>query len=431
MTDAAAAVTEAHRRDWAGLVGATVRLVGHLDLAEECVQDAYVAALRVWSRDGVPDNPAAWLMTASRNRALDRLRHDRVHERTFALLTEPSHAGTDPVGDDRLELVFLCAHPALSMEARVALTLRLVCGLSTAEIAAAFLVTESTMAARLTRAKKKIAAARIPFRVPPPEEWAPRLDGVMTVVHLVFTTGHTAPGGRDLTRPDLVRMALELASLLHELMPREREVLGLLALVMLTDARRRARTDAHGRLVLLEDQDRSQWDGAAIDRGRALVLRALTGGRPAPPGRFALQAAIAAVHAEAGCWAETDWPQIVDLYGVLMRTWPSPVVALNRAVAHAMVVGPEAALVELDTLSTDSRLVDYPYLPAARADLLRRVGRVAEARAAYREAATLVSNEAEREYLLGRCSDLDGADLSRADLERDALERAARNGRVD
>jgi RNA polymerase sigma-70 factor (ECF subfamily) len=278
----------------------------------------------------------------------------------------------------------------------VALTLRLVCGLTTAEIAQAFLVSEPTMAARVTRAKKKISAARIAYRVPGEAELPDRLDAVLTVVHLLFTTGHTAPGGPRLVRADLVDRAIGLARMLRELMPDEREVRGLLALLLLTDARRATRTDAAGRLLLLEDQDRAQWDRAAIEEGISLVPGALRGGCP---GRFALQAAIAALHAEAPSYATTDWPQVLALYGELLRAWPSPVVALNRAVALAEVDGPEAALAELDELSQDGRLAGYHYLPAAQAALLRRLGRRAEAADAYRAALELASNEAERDFL--------------------------------
>jgi RNA polymerase sigma-70 factor (ECF subfamily) len=285
----------------------------------------------------------------------------------------------------------------------VALTLRLVCGVTTAEIAQAFLVSEPTMAARVTRAKKKISAARIAYRVPGEAELPDRLDAVLTVVHLLFTTGHTAPAGPRLVRADLVDRAIGLARMLRELMPDEREVRGLLALLLLTDARRATRTDAAGRLLLLEDQDRAQWDRAAIEEGISLVPGALRGGCP---GRFALQAAIAALHAEAPSYATTDWPQVLALYGELLRVWPSPVVALNRAVALAEVDGPEAALAELDELGRDGRLAGYHYLPAARGALLRRLGRRAEAADAYRAALELATNEAERDFLARRLAAL-------------------------
>jgi RNA polymerase sigma-70 factor, ECF subfamily len=397
------------------VLAATARVARDIDLAEECVQDAYVAALDAWSRNGVPRSPGAWLTTAARNRALDALRRQQTLRAKLPLLIEPDPepgglAGAPPgdrgagqeddvIPDDRLRLVFTCCHPALAREAQVALTLRLVCGLTTAEIAQAFLVSEPTMAARVTRAKKKISAARIAYRVPGEAELPDRLDAVLTVVHLLFTTGHTAPAGPRLVRADLVDRAIGLARMLRELMPDEREVRGLLALLLLTDARRATRTDAAGRLLLLEDQDRAQWDRDAIEEGISLVPGSLRGGCP---GRFALQAAIAALHAEAPSYATTDWPQVLALYGELLRAWPSPVVALNRAVALAEVDGPEAALAELDELGRDGRLAGYHYLPAARAALLRRLGRRAEAADAYRTALELATNEAERDFLSRR-----------------------------
>jgi len=417
--DPRAAVADAHRREWAFVLAATARVARDIDLAEECVQDAYVAALDAWSRNGVPRSPGAWLTTAARNRALDALRRQQTLRAKLPLLIEPAPepgglAGPPPgdrgagqeddvIPDDRLRLVFTCCHPALAREAQVALTLRLVCGVTTAEIAQAFLVSEPTMAARVTRAKKKISAARIAYRVPGEAELPDRLDAVLTVVHLLFTTGHTAPAGPQLVRADLVDRAIGLARMLRELMPDEREVRGLLALLLLTDARRATRTDAAGRLLLLEDQDRAQWDRAAIEEGISLVPGALRGGCP---GRFALQAAIAALHAEAPSYATTDWPQVLALYGELLRAWPSPVVALNRIVALAEVDGPEAALAELDELGRDGRLASYHYLPAARAALLRRLGRRAEAADAYRAALELASNEAERDFLARRLAAL-------------------------
>jgi RNA polymerase sigma-70 factor (ECF subfamily) len=312
---------------------------------------------------------------------------------------------TDVIPDDRLRLVFTCCHPALAREAQVALTLRLVCGLTTSEIAQAFLVSETTMAARVTRAKKKISAARIAYRVPDVHELPDRLDAVLTVVHLLYTTGHTAPSGDRLVRADLVRRAIDLTRMLRVLMPDEREVRGLLALLLLTDARRDTRTDARGRLLLLEEQDRSRWDRAAIDEGRALVVEALRGGRP---GRFALQAAIAALHAEARSYAETDWPQVLQLYDRLVRAWQSPVVELNRAVAVAMVRGPQAALVEVERLERDGRLAGYRYLPSTKGYLLHQLGRDAEAAVAYRAALELSDNEAERAFLARRARELGG-----------------------
>jgi RNA polymerase sigma-70 factor (ECF subfamily) len=412
------AIADAHRREWAFVLAATARVAGDLDLAEECVQDAYAAALAAWTRQGVPRNPAAWLTTAARRRAIDALRRDRVLRAKLPLLVEPNPplatsappaAGAgeedEAIPDDRLRLIFTCCHPALAREAQVALTLRLVCGLTTVEIAQAFLVSETTMAARVTRAKKKISAARIPYRVPEEAELPDRLDAVLTVVHLLYTTGHTAPAGPGLVRADLVERAIGLARMLHALMPDEREASGLLALILLTDARRATRADAAGRMLLLEEQDRSCWDRAAIAEGAALVAEALHGGRP---GRFVLQAAIAALHAEAPSYAETDWPQIAALYDVLLRAWSSPVVALNRAVAVAMARGPAAGLAEIGALEADGRLAGYRYLPAAKADLLRRLGNRAGAAQAYREALALSDNDAESAFLTGRLTEVTG-----------------------
>ncbi len=403
-TAAERAVADAHRREWAFVLAATARVTRDLDLAEECVQDAYLAALDAWARDGVPRNPGAWLTTTAKRKALDALRREKALRSKLPLLVEPEGTEVDDhdgaaVPDDRLRLIFTCCHPALAREAQVALTLRLVCGVSTGDIARAFLVSEATMAARVTRAKKKISAARIAYRVPRSSELPDRLDAVLTVIHLLYTTGHTAPSGDRLVRGDLVERALDLARMLHALMPDEREVRGLLALLLVTDARRATRTDARGRLLLLEDQDRSAWDRAAIEEGHQLVVDALRGGNP---GRFALQAAISALHAVAPSYDETDWPQVLTLYDELLRVWPSPVVALNRAVAVGMVRGPGVALAEVEALERDSRLAGYRYLPATKADLLRRLGRHAEAAAAYRAALDLTDNEAEQDFLAGR-----------------------------
>jgi RNA polymerase sigma-70 factor, ECF subfamily len=402
-----AAVADAHRREWARVLAATVRVAGGLDLAEECAQDAFVAALEAWQRTGIPRNPGAWLTTAARNRALDAMRREKTLRTKLPLLVERGPVTDDSdeetvIADDRLRLVFTCCHPALAREAQVALTLRLVCGLTTPEIAHAFLVSEATMAARVTRAKKKIAIARIPYRVPAEAELPERLDAVLTVVHLLFTTGHTAPTGDALVRDDLVSRALDIVRMLHQLMPDEQEVRGLLGLLLLTHARRRTRTDGAGRLLLLERQDRGQWDRQAIAEGLSLVTEAL---RRQPPGRFALQAAIAAVHARAASYAETDWPEIVRRYDVLMQVWPSPVVALNRAVAVALAQGPAAGLAAIDRIDTKA-LSGYPYLPATRADLLRRLGRRDEAAAEYRSALVLVDNGAERDFLEGRLAEV-------------------------
>ncbi|SFO72826.1 RNA polymerase sigma-70 factor, ECF subfamily [Geodermatophilus dictyosporus] len=409
----AAAVADAHRREWAFVLAATVRVTRDIDTAEECVQEAFAAALTDWRRTGVPTRPGAWLTTAARRRALNALRHAGVERRHLPLLVEadveaaapdPRDDGAHGYPDDRLRLVVTCCHPALDRAAQVALTLRLVCGLTTAEVARAFLVSEPTMAARLTRAKKKIAVARIPYRVPPPAELPARVDAVLAVVHLLFTTGHAAPAGEELVRRDLVARAVQLCRLLRGLLPGDPAVAGLLALLLLTDARRETRTGADGRLLLLEEQDRSRWDRAAIAEGVALVREAL---RARPPSRYALQAAIAAVHAEAPAWADTDWAEVVALYGVLASVWPSPVVALNRAVAVGFASGPAAGLAALDELAAEPQLAGYGYLPAARADLLRRLGRYAEAREAYTEALLLTPNAVEREFLAGRLRALD------------------------
>jgi RNA polymerase sigma-70 factor (ECF subfamily) len=400
-----AAVAEAHRTEWARVLAATVRVAGDLDLAEECVQDAYLTALPAW-RSGIPASPAAWLTTAARRRALDSIRRAVVLRRKLPLLVEPEPealAGDFP--DDRLRLVFTCCHPALAVEAQIALTLRLVCGLTTAEVAKALLTSEATMAARITRAKKKIAGARIPYRVPTPDQLPERVGAVLHVIHLLFSAGHTASAGATLTRPDLVERALDLARMLRLLLPADREVAGLLGLILLTDARRTTRVDDAGRLLLLEAQDRSRWDAEAITEGIALVREALSG---RPPGRYALQAAIAAVHAGSLHFAATDWQEIVGLYDLLLQRWPSPVVALNRAVAVGFASGPAAGLTALDALADEPQLARYPYLAASRADFLARLGRADESRLAYDEALVFTANEAEREFLLGRRALLDG-----------------------
>jgi RNA polymerase sigma-70 factor (ECF subfamily) len=401
-TEVAAAVAEAHRREWARVLAATAHLTRDLDLAEECTQEAYAQALVTWPRTGIPDRPGAWLTTIARNRARDALRRESVLRRALPLLVTPEQAPGPE--DDRLRLVFTCCHPALSREAQVALTLRLVCGLSTPEVARAFLVREATMAARITRAKKKIAAARIPYRVPAPDQLAERVGAVLEVVHLIFTTGHTAPVGERLERRDLADSAIGLARMLHLLMPQDAEVGALLALLLLIDARRDGRVSDSGRLLLLAEQDRSRWDARRIAEGAALLTDAL---RRRPPTRYAVEAAIAAVHAEAPTWEDTDWSEIVGLYDVLLRLWPSPVVALNRAVAVGLRDGPRAGLDALAPLLDEPALATYGYLSAARADFLRRLGRVAEARTAYEEAVLLTGNDVERGYLARRLSDLD------------------------
>jgi RNA polymerase sigma-70 factor (ECF subfamily) len=398
VTDVRRAIADAHRREWAFVLAATARVAGDLDLAEECVQDAYLAAMEVWAAQGVPGNPGAWLTTTARRRAVDAHRRAGTLRAKLPLLVDRDGEPAEPetIEDDRLRLVFTCCHPALALEAQVALTLRLVCGLGTTDIARAFLVSESTMAARVTRAKKKIAVAHIAYRVPEAAELTDRLHAVLVVVHLLFTTGHTAPAGERLVRGELVDRAVDLARMLLRLMPDEPEVRALLALLLLTDARRATRVDDAGRLVLLADQDRSRWDRAAIDEGVALVVDAMRGG----PGRFTVQAAIAALHAQAPGYSETDWPQVLRLYDVLSVVWPSPVVELNRAAALAMVDGPAAGLAGVDAVA--DQLAGYQYLHATRAELLRQLGRTDEAAAAYEVAISLSANDTEREFLVGR-----------------------------
>ena len=397
-----------------------VRLFGDIDIAEEAVQDAFAIAVERWPAAGLPPNPGAWITTTARNRAIDRLRressrHDRYAQAALLRpeLDEPIEPA-GPVSDDRLRLIFTCCHPALAPAAQIALTLRLLGGLQTPEIARAFLVPEATMAARLTRAKKKIAAARIPYRVPGDAELPDRLRPVLAVVYLIFNEGHTASAGDGLTRPDLSAEAIRLARLLAELMPDEPEALGLLALLLLTESRRAARTDAKARgmggvpptmaagaakerLVLLPDQDRSRWDRALIAEGQQLVRACLRRNRPGP---YQIQAAINAVHSEAPTAATTDWDQILALYDQQLAVAPTPVVALNRAVALAEVKGPAAALAEVDRLDLGA----YHPFHATRADLLSRLGRHAEAAAAYDAAAALATNAAERAFLEHRAA---------------------------
>jgi len=386
------------------VLAATVRVTRDLDAAEEAVQEAYLQALQTWARDGVPDRPGAWLTTVARRSALNAMRHRRTLETKLPLLleredTEMPEPDTDTIPDDRLRLIFTCCHPALAQEAQIALTLRLVCGVATPDIAGAFLVAEATMAARLTRAKKKIAAARIPYAVPSADDLPERVDAVLTVIHLLYAAGHTAHSGEGLVRDDLTGRALDLARMLALLLPTDREAAGLLALVLVHEARRATRTGAEGRLLRLEEQDRSAWDRELIAEADRLVVAALGAG---PAGRFTLQAAIAALHAQAPSYAETDWPQILTLYDELLRIWPSPVVALNRAVAVSMVDGPEAALGEVEALERDRRLAGYRYLPATKADLLHRLGRDAEAADAYQAALALSDNAVEQEFLTQR-----------------------------
>jgi RNA polymerase sigma factor (sigma-70 family) len=421
VTNIEAVIADTHRREWARVLAVTLRSARDIDLAEECVQEAYAAALESWGRDGIPRNPAAWLTTIARRRAIDAIRRDARLRSRLPLLVDPADvepadevAMPDPnseyldpddaIPDERLRLIFTCCHPALAQEAQVALTLRLVCGVTTAHIARAFLISEPTVAARITRAKRKISSARIPYRIPRPADLPARLRAVLAVVHLLFTTGHTAPSGPALVQAGLVDQALHLARMLRELLPDDAEVGGLLALLLVTDARRATRADDRGRLLRLPDQDRSRWDRAALAEARQLIVASLTAG---PPGRYVLQAAIASLYAEAPSYDQTDFPQIVVLYDRLLEVWPSPVVALNRAVPLAMVRGPEAALAEVERLERDGRLAGYQYLPAVKADLLRRAGRDHEAAAAYRQALAVTANEAERAFLAEQIADLE------------------------
>jgi RNA polymerase sigma factor (sigma-70 family) len=391
------------------VLAATIRVAGGIDLAEECAQEAFSRALTAWPKSGIPTNRGAWLTTVARRRAIDLLRRQSTQERVIATMDEPDDSwptNAEPYekfADDRLRLIFTCCHPALALETQVALTLRLLCGLTTSEVARAFLVSESTMAARITRAKKKIAVSHIPYRVPSAQDLPERTAAVLAVIHLVFSTGHTAPSGADLMRRDLVERSLELARMLRELLPDDAGVAGLLALIILNDARHETRVGPVGELQLLSQQDRSRWDREAIVEGVQLVQEAL---RERPAGRFSLMAAVAALHAEAPSWEATDWPEIVDLYDLLLVAWPSPVVALNRAVAVGLAHGPEAGLAELAVLEADPYLFEYSYFASARADFLRRLGRNAEARLAYELALLLCENDVERAFLLGRLDEV-------------------------
>ena len=407
-------VDEVYRSESRRVFATLIRLLGDFDLAEDALHDAFSAALQQWAKDGLPDNPRNWLISTGRFKAIDAMRRrsrfnalqvelagQLNNESEFALLAGPND---ECIGDDRLRLVFTCCHPALSPDARVALTLREVCGLTTEEIARAYLTAPSTLAQRIVRAKAKIRDARIPYQVPGPDELPERLDDVLHVIHLVFNEGYSASSGDSLTRPDLSGEAIRLARLLCELLP-EPEAEGLLALMLLHESRRPARACRNGDLILLDDQDRSLWDREMIDEGKTLVERALLSRRF---GLYTLQAAISAVHAEAVTPEATDWAQIVGLYDVLMQFEASPVVELNRAVAIAMRDSPEMGLALIDEILERGDLTDYNPAHSARADLFRRLGRVDEARAAYERALSLTQQEPARRFFERRLNDLPG-----------------------
>jgi RNA polymerase sigma-70 factor, ECF subfamily len=402
-------VETVYRTESRRVLATLIRLLGDFDRAEEALHDAFIAAVERWPRDGIPDNPRAWLVSTGRFKAIDGMRRRARFDAALGeLATQIEEATTDAtwederVEDDRLRLIFTCCHPALTPDAQVALTLREVCGLTTEEIARAFLSTPTTVAQRIVRAKAKIRGARIPYQVPAREDLPARLDTVLHVVYLVFNEGYSASAGESLTRHDLSGEAIRLGRLIAELLP-EAEVIGLLALMLLHESRRAARTTDSGELVLLDEQDRARWNRDQIVEGCALVERALTGRRFGP---YTLQAAVSAVHAEARTAAETDWAQIVGLYDVLLRADPSPVVELNRAAAVAMRDGPEAGLAIVDGILGRGDLVDYHLAHSARADLCRRLGRTAAAREAYARALALSRQEPERRFLQRRLEQL-------------------------
>jgi RNA polymerase sigma-70 factor (ECF subfamily) len=402
-----------YREEWRRVLATTVRLTGDFDLSEEAVQDAFVVALEQWPRDGAPANPYAWLVSTARNRVVDQLRRrgrfaekQREIEHLAALNEfEEMDLSEAAMVDDQLRLIFTCCHPALAVEAQVALTLRTVCGLTTEEIARGFIVPVATMAQRLVRVKRKIRDARLPFAMPPSEKLAERLDGVMLVVYLVFTEGYAATSGKLWIRRQLCDEAIRLGRLLCQLIPRNPELRALLALMLLHDSRRNARAGPDREIITLEEQNRELWDGREIAEGVPLLESAL---REGATGEYALQAAIAALHARAQHVEDTDWTQIARLYDALLKKQPSPVVELNRAAAIAMAEGPSSGLALIDQLEARGELAGYHLLPAARADLLRRDGRWREAAEAYRQALAIVANDPERRYLNRRLAEVEG-----------------------